>query len=111
MSFSFICSAICLCCLVYAFFNGMMDSLGLWCIFAVKMFIASGFIVSYLYLLECYPTFFRATGLAFCMVIGRIGAFICPFLYDGLVYSGAGFVYFFVVIATIISVAAILCCF
>merc|ERR1719421_106958 len=109
MSFSFMCSAVCLGCLVYAFFNGMMDSLGLGAIFAVKMFLASGFIVCYLYLLECYPTFFRATGLAFCMVVGRIGAFMCPFLYDGLVYSGAGYVYFFVVIAVIITVASILC--
>merc|ERR1719272_739670 len=110
MSFSFIMSAICLLLLVWAFFHGHMRTVGICCIFAVKMFIASGFIVTYLYLLECYPTYFRATGLAFCMVTGRIGALFCPFLYDGLVYSGAGYIYFFVVIAIIISIAAVLVC-
>jgi MFS family permease len=111
MCFAFVSSAVCLMIVIWAFYNGHMESVGLVSIFGVKMFIASGFIVSYLYLLECYPTYFRATGLAFCMVTGRIGALITPFLYDGLVYSGAGYIWFFTVIACCISVAAVLCLF
>jgi len=111
MSIAFVASAFWLSVMVWAHYNGHMETIGLWSIFGVKMFIASGFIVCYLYLLECYPTYFRATGLAFCMVTGRIGALICPFLYDGLVYSGAGYIWFFIVIACIIVVAAILCFF
>jgi len=108
MCVAFVASAIWLSVMVWAFHSGHMETIGLWSIFAVKMFIASGFIVCYLYLLECYPTYFRATGLAFCMVTGRIGALICPFLYDGLVYSGAGYIWFFTVIGSIITIAAIL---
>lgn len=111
MSFAFVMSAVCIVILVWAFWSGHVKTIGVWSIFGVKMFIASGFIVCYLYLLECYPTYFRATGLAFCMVTGRIGALICPFLYDGLVYSGAGYIWFFTVIGCIITVAAILVCF
>jgi MFS family permease len=111
MCFSFVMSALCLMVLIWAFYSGHVRTIGVWSIFGVKMFIASGFIVCYLYLLECYPTYFRATGLAFCMVTGRIGALICPFLYDGLVYSGAGYIWFFTVIGCIITVAAVLVCF
>lgn len=111
MSVSFVMSAICLGVLVWAFWSGHVKTIGVWSIFGVKMFIASGFIVCYLYLLECYPTYFRATGLAFCMVTGRIGALICPFLYDGLVYSGAGYIWFFTVIGCIITLASLLVCF
>merc|ERR1719231_1886737 len=105
MSVSFVMSAICLGVLIWAFYSGHVQTIGVWSIFGVKMFIASGFIVCYLYLLECYPTYFRATGLAFCMVTGRIGAFVCPFLYDGLVFSGAGFEYFFIVMAIVVTMA------
>merc|ERR1719262_1067642 len=86
MVFAFVMSTICLSLASYALVEGMMDTWGVFAIFGAKMFIASGFIVVYLYLLECYPTLFRATGLAFCMVTGRLGAFLCPFLYDGLYY-------------------------
>lgn len=110
MAFAFVSSATCLLIMVWAFYNGLMDSVGIWSIFGVKMFIASGFIVCYLYLLECYPTYFRATGLAFCMVTGRIGALMCPFLYDGLAYY-VGYIWFFITIACIIIMAAITCFF
>eukprot|EP00746_Dinoflagellata_sp_MGD_P006213 gnl/MRDRNA2_/MRDRNA2_112093_c0_seq1.p1 gnl/MRDRNA2_/MRDRNA2_112093_c0~~gnl/MRDRNA2_/MRDRNA2_112093_c0_seq1.p1 ORF type:complete len:425 (+),score=37.81 gnl/MRDRNA2_/MRDRNA2_112093_c0_seq1:75-1277(+) len=111
LTFSFLASAFCLQCLVYAFFTDQMSTVGFWFVFGVKMFVASGFIISYLYLLEFYPTFCRATGLSFCMVTGRIGALMSPFIYDGLHFAAGGFVWFFVVISIVISVAALLCVF
>lgn len=93
--------------LIYALFTMQTDTVGMWAIFGVKMFIAAGFIVVYLYLLECYPTIFRATGLAFCMVVGRLGGFICPFLHDGLVYAGVHHAWFFVFIAVALALAAL----
>lgn len=89
------------------FVTGGLDHRGLIAVFAVKLFIASLFIVVYLYLLECYPTKIRATGLAFCMVIGRLGAFLCPFLYDGLTALGLPPVWFFVSMLALVSVAAV----
>merc|ERR1719409_549201 len=92
--------------LILAF--GHLQNAGLIAVFSTKLFIASVFIVVYLYLLECYPTKFRATGLAFCMVVGRMGAFVCPFLFDGLVLVDVGIVWFFVVMAILVLIAAIL---
>jgi len=87
--------------------SGRMDNAGLIAVFATKLFIASVFIVVYLYLLECYPTKFRATGLAFCMVVGRFGAFLCPFLFDGLHIMGYSHRWFFVVMAVLVGLSAI----
>jgi len=113
LTFAFLSSAFCLLCFVYAVFSGRMATVGFWFVFGVKMFVACGFIISYLYLLEFYPTFCRATGLSFCMVTGRIGALISPFVYDGLSHDGGsnGFVWFFVLLSIVISMAAVMCCF
>lgn len=96
---------VCVCLMM--FIEGGLDHKGLIAVFAVKLFIASLFIVVYLYLLECYPTNVRATGLAFCMVVGRIGAFLCPFLYDGLIFLGLSPVWFFVCMLALTSIAAV----
>lgn len=104
LAFSFSCIFISL--LIYALFEDKMDTIGWWCIFGVKMFIAAGFIVVYLYLLECYPTIFRATGLAFCMVVGRLGAFCCPFVHDGFHQAEFHYAWFFVAIAVNLFLAA-----
>lgn len=87
--------------------KGDMEGFGLIAVFCVKCFIASVFIVVYLYLLECYPTKFRATGLAFCMVVGRLGAFVCPFLYDGLLLLGFHHMWFFFVMGVVVMIAAV----
>jgi MFS family permease len=79
---------------------------GLVAVFLVKLFISAAFIVVYLYLLECYPTKFRATGLAFCMVVGRLGAFACPFLYDGLIMGELHYVWFFVCMFCLVMAAS-----
>jgi len=108
MTISFGCTALSLAGVVCALErgNGNMGGFGLIAVFSVKMFIASVFIVVYLYLLECYPTKFRATGLAFCMVIGRTGAFACPFLYDGLALFGVHHMWFFIVMGVLVFIAS-----
>merc|ERR1719329_1691168 len=107
MTIAFWCTALALAAVVRVLQTRDMDSTGLIAIFCVKCFIASSFIVVYLYLLECYPTKFRATGLAFCMVIGRLGAFACPFLYDGFQLAGFHHMWFFVIMGALVLVAAI----
>merc|ERR1719326_426667 len=107
MTISFTCTAISLGAVIWILHTGRMDHGGLIAVLFVKLFIASVFIVVYLYLLECYPTKFRATGLAFCMVIGRMGAFACPFLFDGLVLLGFQHMWFFVVMGVLVLGASI----
>jgi len=87
------------------------DNIGLMSVLGVKLFLATGYIISYLYLLECYPTKFRATGLAFCMVFGRLGAAACPFLFDGLVFLLEEEVFFFVTMAVMVAFASFVCWF
>jgi len=107
MTISFWCTALALAAVIHVLNKGDMEGFGLIAVFCVKLFIASVFIVVYLYLLECYPTKFRATGLAFCMVIGRMGAFACPFLYDGLVLVGIHHMWFFIVMGVLVLVAGL----
>merc|ERR1719460_878022 len=107
MTISFGCTAFSLACVIWVMSSGRLENAGLLAVFSVKLFIASVFIIVYLYLLECYPTKFRATGLAFCMVIGRLGAFACPFLYDGLVIFGIHHMYFFIIMGVLVTVAGI----
>merc|ERR1719443_449025 len=108
MTISFGCTAFSLACVIWVLSSGRLENAGLLAVFCVKLFIASVFIVVYLYLLECYPTKFRATGLAFCMVIGRLGAFACPFLYDGFDVFGWHHMWFFIVMAVLVVLAAII---
>jgi MFS family permease len=108
MTISFACTALSLAAVIAVFNKGESGDFGLVAVFCVKMFIASVFIVVYLYLLEMYPTKFRATGLAFCMVIGRLGAFACPFLYDGFDLFGWHHKWFFIVMAVLVVVAGIM---
>merc|ERR1719253_1911318 len=108
MTIAFGCTSVSLALVTWILVSGRLENGGLLTVFCVKIFIAPTFIVVYLYLLECYPTTCRATGLAFCMVIGRLGAFMCPFLYDGLFYFTDAYQYFFLCIAVVIAAAAIL---
>jgi len=113
MSVAFCGCTLCLFATVWALeADQITDNLGLLLMFGVKVFLASGYIIVYLYLLECYPTDFRATGLAICMVTGRLGAAACPFLYDG----GLSFVRmdgsnFFMIMAWLVGIASLACCF
>jgi len=107
MTISFGCTALSLAAVICVLKEGDMDGFGLVAVFCVKLFIASVFIVVYLYLLECYPTKFRATGLAFCMVVGRLGAFACPFLYDGLEMLKFHHMWFFITMGGLVTLAAI----
>jgi len=84
---------------------------GLASVLSIKLFLTMGYIVVYLYLLECYPTKFRATGLAFCMVLGRLGAAACPFVFDGLSFLLGTDVFFFLFMASMMAGASVACCF
>lgn len=113
MSFAFCGCTLCLFATVWAMeTDRITDNLGLLFVFGVKVFLASGYIIVYLYLLECYPTDFRATGLAFCMVTGRLGAAACPFLYDGLSFVRSDDDnFFFMIMAWLLGTASLACCF
>jgi MFS family permease len=111
MCFAFFMCAMSLCITVYAISEGMLlHNIGIISVLFVKLFLATGYIVVYLYILECYPTTFRATGLAFCMVLGRTGAFAVPFLYDGFAIMGISDMYFFAIMAFGMFMAAVSCC-
>merc|ERR1712003_481838 len=84
---------------------------GIVSVFSVKVFLVTGYIIAYLYLLECYPTQFRATGLAFVMVVGRLGGAACPFVYDGLVLIHTHGKWFSMIMASTMMVASVICCF
>lgn len=107
MTISFIATALSLAWVIWVMHTGRLENAGLMAVFCVKLNIASVFIIVYLYLLECYPTKFRATGLAFCMVIGRMGAFVCPFLFDGLTHAGFDHIWFYIVMCSMVVLAAI----
>jgi MFS family permease len=107
MTISFGLTALALFGLIYVMHRGELDNVGLAAVFGVKLCIASVFIVVYLYLLECYPTKCRATGLAFSMVIGRMGAFGCPFLFDGLELLHFDYLWFFGVMGFLVSLAGV----
>jgi MFS family permease len=108
MFIAFGCTALSLCVVSIVLWKNKLANEGLVAVFLVKLFISAAFIVVYLYLLECYPTRFRATGLAFCMVVGRLGAFACPFLYDGLILAGFHYVWFFITMLFLVALASIL---
>lgn len=110
MSFALLGCAISMCFAVWALSSKRItDNVGLMSVFSVKVFLASGLIIMYLYMLECYPTKFRATGLAFIMVLGRVGAALVPTLYDGLDSDKKDD--FFVMIAASAFIASVACCF
>jgi len=76
--------------------------------FAGKLFIAAAFILGYLYLLEVYPTSFRATGLAFSMSVGRLGAFLIPIVAETIMGFMGSSIYVFCVIGAVSCCAAFL---
>jgi len=111
MALAFFCCASCATVVVYGMMTDQFDTWSIGAIFGVKLFIALGFIIVYLYLLEVYPTKIRGTGLAVCMVTGRLGAFLCPFMYDGMVLAGVHHSWFFLFMAVNLYIASILCYF
>lgn len=112
MSFAFFMTAISLLVVVYALGRGRItDNFGMTAVLSAKLWLAAGYIVVYLYLLECYPTRFRATGLAFCMVLGRLGAFLCPIVFDGMTIMGVDHVWYFAIMSLFLFLASVICCF
>jgi len=111
MAIAFFITALMLTVVVYALAESDPDRqhAGIAGVCGVKLCITSGFIIVNLYLLECYPTKFRATGLAFCMVTGRMGAFACPLMHDGLLLLGMSNMWFFACMSLLLLGASIGC--
>merc|ERR1719310_761201 len=65
----------------------------------MKVFVNIGFVVVYVYASEIYPPVARTSGTAFCLVAGRIGAILCPLVYELChSFTGSYEAFFFVII-------------
>eukprot|EP00418_Pyrodinium_bahamense_P069585 CAMPEP_0179096324 /NCGR_PEP_ID=MMETSP0796-20121207/44277_1 /TAXON_ID=73915 /ORGANISM="Pyrodinium bahamense, Strain pbaha01" /LENGTH=467 /DNA_ID=CAMNT_0020794043 /DNA_START=100 /DNA_END=1503 /DNA_ORIENTATION=+ len=74
----------------------------------MKTFVNVGFVVVYAYASEVYPTVARITGTATCLAAGRIGAMICPLVYEGLTDVTGTFHHFFIAIGCLTTFNAFL---
>merc|ERR1719247_3556971 len=79
--------------------------------FLGKLFVASAFILVYLYIVEVYPTSVRSSGLAFCMTMGRLGAFVVPLTAELSMHLASTSFYFFAVLGVVGCIAAVCCLF
>jgi putative MFS transporter len=64
--------------------------------YAIKCIVQLGWIISYIYVAEVYPTRVRTTGCSFNIAAGRIGSTISPLVYEKMkdaTGSHAGFFY------------------
>jgi MFS family permease len=77
--------------------------------FCGKLFVASAFILTYLFVLEVYPTALRSSGLAFCMTFGRFGALMIPMLAEVLLEYTDSSIYVFVALGTMAAIASVVC--
>merc|ERR1719247_2868343 len=76
--------------------------------FSGKLFVASVYILCFLFVLEAYPTAMRSSGLAFCMTFGRMGAFVIPIVAEVVVHVHNSSIPVFVVLGTAAACAAII---
>merc|ERR1719421_155332 len=79
--------------------------------FLGKLFVAAAFILVYLYIVEVYPTSVRSSGLAFCMTMGRLGAFVVPLTAELSMHLANTSFYFFAVLGAAGAIAAVACLF
>merc|ERR1719174_1305586 len=77
--------------------------------FSGKLFVASVYIMCFLFVLEAYPTAMRSSGLAFCMTFGRLGAFVIPVISELVVHIHDSSIPVFVVLGSVAAIAAINC--
>jgi MFS family permease len=75
--------------------------------FSGKLFVASVYILCFLFVLEAYPTAMRSSGLAFCMTFGRLGAFAIPVISELVVHMADTSIPVFVVLGTVAAIAAL----
>merc|ERR1719213_1493665 len=76
-----------------------------------KHVVAAAFILVYLYIVEVYPTSVRSSGLAFCMTMGRLGAFVVPLTAELSMHLANTSFYFFAVLGIAGGIAAVACLF
>jgi len=73
-----------------------------------KMFASIGFVISFLYSIEFYPTMARTTGSAICVAFGRLGAVTSPLVYELMAETTGGPFSFFYFMAGLCFVNAAL---
>jgi AAHS family benzoate transporter-like MFS transporter len=76
--------------------------------FSAKLFVASVYILCFLFVLEAYPTAMRSSGLAFCMTFGRLGAFVIPIVAELVVHIHDSSIPVFVVLGTAAGLASVI---
>jgi len=72
--------------------------------FGIKVFVAIGFIIVYLYASEIYPTEMRMTGTAVILGCGRLGSMLAPLVFENLRQWTGTFQTFFYIIAALSAV-------
>lgn len=67
--------------------------------FGIKAVACIGYVVTYQYAGEIYPTEIRATGVAFCIGSGRLGAMIAPIVFETVQDKFGSYIGFFYILA------------
>mmetsp|Transcript_40534 Transcript_40534/g.75965 ORF Transcript_40534/g.75965 Transcript_40534/m.75965 type:complete len:486 (+) Transcript_40534:97-1554(+) len=88
--------------------SGLSETLLLIGLMGMKVTIAIGFQMVTLYAAEIYPTVARATGLAISTACGRLGAILCPAVFEQLSHATGGHTMFFHVMVGLCFVNALL---
>lgn len=94
------------CCMTILFVSGATGGYGqlatiAWHIgyYGLKCMIQCGFIVTYIYVTEVYPTSVRTTGTSINFAAGRVAAIISPVLYERMSEATGSFAAFFYMLA------------
>mmetsp|Transcript_71278 Transcript_71278/g.112936 ORF Transcript_71278/g.112936 Transcript_71278/m.112936 type:complete len:487 (-) Transcript_71278:83-1543(-) len=70
----------------------------------LKLAISAAFIITYVFVLEVYPTQVRSTGMAFCTMVGRIGSIMSPLVHSyAVTHSGHNAYFFTIALFTVLA--------
>jgi putative MFS transporter len=79
--------------------------------YGIKFCAPIGFITTYVYANEVYPTIVRSSGTGFVIAGGRIASIMAPVLYEAMLSATGSYVAFFRAIACLCAVDFVLVCF
>jgi putative MFS transporter len=70
----------------------------------LKLSISAAFIITYVFVLEVYPTQVRSTGMALCTMVGRIGSIMSPLVHSyASEHSGHNAYFFCIALCTLLA--------
>lgn len=70
----------------------------------LKLAISAAFIITYVFVLEVYPTQVRSTGMAFCTMVGRLGSIMSPLVHSyAAEHSGHNAYFFIIALCTLLA--------